>query len=99
MNLDFTVEQQELRAQARRLMESRRPVAAVRQALEGAPGDDGLWREVADLGWFATAIPEEHGGLGLSRVFLCGLAEECGRALAPLALESSVFAAAEALLI
>lgn len=100
MNLDFTDDQQALRSQARKLLEARAPLAAARAALDGGdPYARDLWWEAAGLGWFGAAIPEAHGGLGLDRVFLCGLAEEFGRTLAPLPLESSVFTAAEALLV
>lgn len=100
MNLDFTEEQQALRSEARRLLEARAPLKAVRAALDGGdPYARDLWWETAGLGWFGAAIPEAYGGLGLDRVFLCGLAEEFGRTLAPLPLESSVFTAAEALLL
>jgi acyl-CoA dehydrogenase len=100
MNLDFTEDQQALRTEARRLLEARAPLTAVRAALDGGdPYARDLWWETAGLGWFGAAIPEAYGGLGLDRVFLCGLAEEFGRTLAPLPLESSVFTAAEALLL
>jgi alkylation response protein AidB-like acyl-CoA dehydrogenase len=100
MNFDFTVEQQELRSQARRLLEARKTLAIDRRALEDREfRAEALWKEVADLGWLGAAIPERYDGLGLSRVFDCGLAEEFGRVLAPLPLESCVYAASEALLL
>lgn len=100
MNFDFTEDQQELRQQARRLLEAREPLAATRRGLEhGDAYAADLWKEAAGMGWLGVAIPEAYGGLGLGPVFLCGLAEEFGRLLAPLPLESSVFGAAEALLL
>jgi acyl-CoA dehydrogenase len=99
MNLDFTPEQQELRGQARRLLEARKTLTVDRHVLEGrALHAEGLWKEAADLGWLGASIPESHGGLGLSRVYDCGMAEEFGRVLAPLPLESS-FSASEALIL
>jgi len=53
---------------------------------------------MVDLGWTATTIPETHGGLGLSYLELCVLAEELGRSLAPTPFSSSVYLATEAIL-
>src|SRR5690606_8803029 len=60
--------------------------------------DDGLWKLVAEQGWLGVTIPEEHGGLGLGRLELCVLAEEVGRALAPLPYSSTLYFFTEALL-
>lgn len=46
----------------------------------------------------ATVIPEEYGGLGLSYYELVVIAEELGRALAPIPFSSSVYMATELLL-
>lgn len=54
------------------------PGASVEQA-----GYDRLWAKLAELGWPGLAIPEEHGGLGLSMVDLALVAGELGRFLAP----------------
>ena len=45
----------------------------------------------------ATTIPEAYGGLGLSPLELCVIAEEVGRAAAPVPFDSSVVLATEAL--
>src|SRR4029077_11687392 len=60
--------------------------------------DEGLWRGVAELGWLGAAIPEEFGGLGLGRLELCVLAEEIGRAVAPIPFSSTVYFFAEAVM-
>ena len=49
----------------------------------GASHDATLWAEIVGLGWTALRIPEEHGGLGLSMLELCVLAEEVGRVVSP----------------
>ncbi|MGY8995115.1 MAG: acyl-CoA dehydrogenase family protein, partial [Alphaproteobacteria bacterium] len=36
-------------------------------------------QELADLGVFGLSIPEEHGGLGLSKVAMCVVTEELSR--------------------
>merc|ERR1711965_1064587 len=50
------------------------------------------------MGFTATAIPEEYGGLGLGYLELCVIAEELGRSLAPTPFSSSVYLASEAIL-
>ncbi|MEM7019913.1 MAG: acyl-CoA dehydrogenase family protein, partial [Pseudomonadota bacterium] len=54
---------------------------------------------MAELGWTATTIPESYGGLGLSYLELCVIAEELGRVVAPVPFSSSVYLATEALLL
>jgi alkylation response protein AidB-like acyl-CoA dehydrogenase len=54
---------------------------------------------VAELGWLGVSIPEEHGGLGLGKLELCVLAEEMGRAVAPIPYSSTVYFFTEALLL
>jgi alkylation response protein AidB-like acyl-CoA dehydrogenase len=44
-----------------------------------------------------AAIAEAHGGLGLGHIELCAIAEELGRALAPIPFSSTVYFVAEAL--
>ncbi len=51
------------------------------------------------MGWTGAAIPEKYGGAGLGRLAVCVLAEELGRAVAPVPYASSVYLATEALLV
>jgi alkylation response protein AidB-like acyl-CoA dehydrogenase len=97
VNFDFSEEQKLLKDQARRLLEARCTAATVRAALERKSYDEPLWRAAAELGWLGLAIPDAFGGAGLGRIELCALAEELGRACAPLPFASTVYAAAEAL--
>src|SRR6202012_5564456 len=53
---------------------------------------------IGELGWLGTAIPENYGGLGLGYLELCVIAEELGRALAPVPFSSTAYLFAEALL-
>jgi acyl-CoA dehydrogenase len=72
----------------------------VRAILDGdADYDVGLWKKIADMGYMATVIPEEFGGLGLSYLELCVIAEELGRVAAPVPFSSSVYLATEAILL
>jgi len=98
MNFDFSDDQKQLRNQARRFLAEKCPPKAVREVLEGrAPYDRALWKGFAEMGFLGVAIPEEYGGAGAGQLELCVLAEEVGRALAPLPFSSTVYLAAEAL--
>ena len=77
MDLSFTPLQEELRGQARAFLEATsRPT----------------WAQLAELGWTGAAVPEEHGGAGLTFVEEAVLHEQAGRALlhAPLWSTSSL---------
>jgi alkylation response protein AidB-like acyl-CoA dehydrogenase len=100
MNFDFSDDQKMLKDQARKFLTEKCPTKAVRKILESdEPYDKTLWKQIADMGWLGTAIPEEYGGLGLGHLELCVVAEELGRALAPVPFSSSVYLATEALLL
>lgn len=99
MNFDFSDEQKQLREQARRFLAEKCPPKAVRAVLDGkAPYDRALWQGFAEMGFLGVAIPEQYGGAGAGQLELCVLAEEVGRALAPVPFSSTVYLAAEALL-
>ena len=100
MNFEFSDEQNLLRDQAQGFLQENCPLAAVRAILDGdASYDEALWGKIAELGWMATVIPEKHGGIGLTHLELCVIAEELGRAVAPVPFSSSVYLATEALLL
>lgn len=99
MDFEFSDEQELLREQARGFLADNCPPTAVRKVLDGdAEYDAELWQKVVEMGWTATVIPEEFGGLGLSYLELVVIAEELGRAAAPIPFSSSVYLATEALL-
>jgi alkylation response protein AidB-like acyl-CoA dehydrogenase len=92
MNFEFSDEQELLREQARGFLADNCPPSVVRAVLDGDSDHDAdLWRKVAEMGWTATVIPEEFGGLGLSYLELVVIAEELGRASAPIPFSSSVY--------
>lgn len=98
MDFEFSAEQQQLKEQARRYLADKCPTAAVRAILEGSePFDRTLWQGLGEMGFLGAAIPEEYGGLGLGYLELCVIAEELGRALAPVPVSSSIFLVAEIL--
>jgi hypothetical protein len=101
MNFDFSDDQKFLKGEARKFLEARCTTAAVRAVLDDPAQsyDEGLWKQVAAQGWLGAAISEEHGGLGLGRIELCAIAEELGRALAPIPFASTVYFLAEALML
>ena len=99
MNFDFSDEQKQIKDQARKFLNEKCTTKTVRKAYEGAGSfDAALWKQIAEMGWMGTAIPEEFGGLGLGYLELCVVAEELGRALAPVPFSSTLYLFAEALL-
>jgi hypothetical protein len=100
MNFDFSDDQKQLRDQARKYLAEKCSPKAVRVVLDGkAPYDKELWKGLAEMGFLGVAIPEEFGGAGAGHLELCVIAEEMGRALAPVPFSSTVYLAAEALLL
>lgn len=98
MNFDFSDEQKELQRSARRMLQKECPTARVRAVLAGEEDfDRPLWSTLAEMGFCGAAIPQEYGGLGLGYLELCVIAEELGRALAPVPFDSTVGAFAEIL--
>lgn len=99
MNLDFSDDQKALQDQVRRFLAEKCPPSAVRAVLEGPePFDRALYAGLAELGVLGVAIPEEYGGMGLSHLELCLIAEELGRVIAPVPVSSAIYLAAEFLL-
>lgn len=80
MNLAFSEEQQAIREEFRRVLSS----SSARSGLDciqrqQLPCDLPLWRRLADTGWLAAGIDEQHGGSALGDSVLCLAAEEIGR--------------------
>src|SRR5499425_2971085 len=100
MNFDFSDDQKQMRDAARKFLTEKCPPKTVRVVLDGkAPYDKELWKGLAEMGFLGVAIPEENGGAGAGHLELCVIAEEMGRALAPVPFSSTVYLAAEALLL
>ncbi|MEE9434650.1 MAG: acyl-CoA dehydrogenase family protein [Sphingorhabdus sp.] len=60
----------------------RSPGEKVRSLMESSDGYDAeLWTEMAGLGWMGIAIPEAHGGIGLSLAEVVPIVEQMGRNL------------------
>lgn len=100
MNFELTDDQVLLRDQVRKFFFENNGLQAARKILESKElYDRNLWSSIAELGWPAAAIPECYGGLGLGYIEACVIAEELGRSLAPVPYSSSIYLAAEALLL
>ncbi len=98
MNFDFSDDQKLLKEQVRKFLADKCPMKVVRRVLDGDEAfADEVWKGLVDLGVPAIGIPEEFGGLGLSPLELCVVAEEIGRAAAPVPFDSSVVLATEAI--
>src|SRR5689334_17245887 len=83
-----------IRATAGELLEGAFGAAHAHTLANGGGGDDGAtWSELAEMGWFGLALPEEFGGAGLSSIEEAMVFTEAGRSLAPVALLATVLAA------
>jgi alkylation response protein AidB-like acyl-CoA dehydrogenase len=83
VDLEFTEDQEELRASVRSFLEKECPPALVRAVVETGEPPEKLWSAMVSLDWPALAIPEEYGGIGLSFVETAVVVEELGRIVAP----------------
>ena len=92
MNLDFSDDQKFLQSEARKFLEKEGSLGRNREVLDDKKSlDTELWNKIISMGWTGIRIPEEYEGLGLGHLELCVVAEELGRALAPVPFSSSVY--------
>src|SRR5262245_25562383 len=95
MNFGFTEEQELLRAQALKLVQSSSPLSEVRRVARSPLGHDpALWKQLAELGMVGLLVPERYGGAGLGWVDVVVLLEATGRGLVPSPLLSTLLASA-----
>lgn len=98
MDMINTEEETMLREQVAGLFATEATAEHLRKLIDaGEQTDPALWQSLAELGMLAAAIPEEYGGVGLGLSALCVVAEEVGRAVAPVPFFSSTCLAAEAI--
>lgn len=98
MNFDFSDDQKMLQQTVRDYLDGSAPLTVCRAVLESKqPYAKEVWTGAAELGWLGTAIPEEYGGAGFGYLELAVIAEEVGRALAPIPFASTAYLATEAL--
>ncbi len=100
MNFDFSEDQKLLQQTARDFLDEHSPLSVCREVLESdQPYSQSLFKAAAEMGYQGTVIPEEYGGAGFGYLELAVVAEELGRALAPIPFSSSVYLATEAILL
>ena len=84
MDLGLSEVQQMLKTSAQEFLARECPATLVREMEEDGRGyPDGLWRQMAGLGWVGVPFPEQYGGTGGDFLDLAVLLEEMGRALTP----------------
>jgi len=84
MDFAFSSDQQLLKNSARAFLDEHCKPATVRSLWDDPRGEsEGLWKEMAQLGWLGLSLPEVHGGSGLGMVETAILLEELGRAAYP----------------
>ena len=100
MNFDFSDEQKQLRHEVRRYLLNESPLRAARDVLErGGTHAESVWRGLVELGATSLMLPDDCGGSGLGALELCVVAEEVGRQLGAVPLASTLYLAAQALLL
>jgi alkylation response protein AidB-like acyl-CoA dehydrogenase len=92
MDVALTSEQLALRDTVRDILRTECPTSVARQAITDPERWRALWKMVVELGWTELASPDTSGDFG--PVELTVLLEECGAAIAPIPLLSSVGLAA-----
>jgi acyl-CoA dehydrogenase len=102
MPLVLNEEQQLLQSTAEGFFREKAPVSALRK-LRDEKSEDGfsreLWREMVDMGWAGTFLPEQYGGLECGFTELGVVLQAGGRTLVASPLFSSVALGASAVLL
>ena len=105
-DLGFGPDEQLVRDQARKLLKDSVPVDKLRTLvardhheayetrIQPASWDEGLWKQMVELGWTALSVPESAGGLGMKTIVSVALAEELGRVAVPSPLPATLAATA-----
>ncbi|MEA2389832.1 MAG: hypothetical protein QOG41_2605, partial [Thermoleophilaceae bacterium] len=83
MNFDYTDDQQAIKSTAHDFLAARYKPEKLRELAESGEYDDGIWGQIAELGWPGIFVDEGHGGQELGMVELTIVQEELGYALAP----------------
>ncbi len=100
MSFVLNDEQRMLQDQVRSLLAERAAPDRLRKLIKANAGwDEDLWKSLAELGVLGAGVPEAFGGVGLGPVEVGVIAQEIGRAVAPVPFFSSICLAAEALML
>jgi alkylation response protein AidB-like acyl-CoA dehydrogenase len=100
----FGEDEQLLRDLARRFLDEHMPVERLRALVAADPDaayhrgerpswDEGIWKQIGELGWAGLAVPEAAGGVGGKMVGIAALVEEVGRHGLPSPLVATLCAA------
>ncbi len=90
----FGEDEQLLRDLAHRFLDENLPVQRLRALVAADPDavyqrgerpawDEGIWKQIGELGWAGLAVPESAGGVGGKMVGIAALLEEVGRHALP----------------
>lgn len=90
----FGADEEMLRDIARKFFDENLPVQILRDLVaadsdavyergERARWDEGLWKQMVELGWSGLAVPEDAGGVGFKLAGIAALVEEVGRHAVP----------------
>lgn len=94
MVFEFSHDTEELRTSVQRFLKDQAGLSIVRKSMNSdAPFDSHLWSLVKELGWTASIVPEQFGGLGFGAEQASVFFQEVGGSLAPIPLLSTLFAA------
>ncbi len=84
MDAQLDEEQLLLRDTARDFLAAECPVEVARARMDDPHSfAEGVWKQMAELGWPGLFVPASHGGAGLDLVTLSLVIEQLGRVLAP----------------
>src|SRR5260221_6732292 len=83
MELEFTADQEELRASIHAVLAKESPVSLARAVVEDGARPTALWATMVDLGSPALTIPEDHGGIRLGMLDAAILDAELWRVISP----------------
>ncbi|MBW2241101.1 MAG: acyl-CoA/acyl-ACP dehydrogenase [Deltaproteobacteria bacterium] len=97
----FGEDEELLRDLARKFLDEQLPVEKLRALVAADPEavyergepstwDEGLWKQIVELGWTGLAVPETAGGAGFKAAGIVGLVEEVGRHALPSPLISTL---------
>ncbi len=94
MDFGFSQEQDLLRSEVQKLVQTRCPLSKVRSLMDDDNHSPELWRDLVAMGLPGLTVPEAYGGAGLSSLDLAVVLEEIGRGLVPAPLLSTSLAVA-----
>jgi alkylation response protein AidB-like acyl-CoA dehydrogenase len=100
----FGEDEQLARDLARRFLDENLPISRLRALVAADPEaayergerpawDEGIWKQIGELGWAGLAVPESAGGVGGKMVGIAALVEEVGRHALPSPFVATICAA------